>query len=75
MAKHTSGLRSIVSPTSGYIWGIYAEAEALFKRSLAIDEKALGPDHPDVAQRLKNLAGLRRSPVRMICFLYLVHCF
>ncbi len=30
----------------------------LFKRSLAIKEKALGPDHPDVATSLNNLALL-----------------
>ena len=36
--------------------GRYAEAEPLYKRSLAIREKALGPDHPDVAQSLNNLA-------------------
>jgi Tetratricopeptide repeat len=29
--------------------GRYAEAEPLFKRSLAMLEKARGPDHPDVA--------------------------
>ena len=29
--------------------GRYAEAEPLYKRALAIQEKALGPDHPDVA--------------------------
>ena len=29
--------------------GDYAKAEPLYKRSLAIREKALGPDHPDVA--------------------------
>ena len=28
--------------------GRYAEAEPLYKRALAIGEKALGPDHPDV---------------------------
>jgi tetratricopeptide (TPR) repeat protein len=38
--------------------GRYAEAEPLYKRSLAIREKALGPDHPDVALSLNNLAGL-----------------
>src|SRR5262245_24571166 len=27
--------------------GRYDEAESLFKRALAIREKALGPDHPD----------------------------
>ena len=29
--------------------GRNAEAEQLYKRALAIGEKALGPDHPDVA--------------------------
>ena len=37
--------------------GRYAEAEPLYKRSLAIREKALGPDHPDVGTSLNNLAG------------------
>ena len=31
--------------------GRYGEAEPLYKRALAICEKALGPDHPDVARR------------------------
>ena len=34
------------------------------KRSLAIREKALGPDHPDVAQSLNNLAESYRGQVR-----------
>ena len=38
--------------------GRYADAEPLYKRSLAIREKALGPDHPDVAHSLNNLAVL-----------------
>ena len=40
--------------------GRYAEAEPLYKRALAIREKALGPDHPDyflVAQSLNKLAA------------------
>ena len=37
--------------------GQYAQAEPLYKRSLAI-WKALGPDHPDVATSLNNLAVL-----------------
>ena len=36
----------------------YADAEPMYKRSLAIHEKALGPDHPDVALSLNNLASL-----------------
>src|SRR5262245_66241105 len=41
--------------------GKYTEAEGLFKRALAIREKALGPNHPDVAQTLNNLALVYRS--------------
>ena len=41
--------------------GKYAEAEPLFRRSLAIWEMALGPEHPDVAQSLNNLAELYRA--------------
>ena len=36
----------------------YAGAEPLFRRALAMREKALGPDHPDVAISLNNLASL-----------------
>src|SRR5438067_813641 len=36
--------------------GKYAEAVPLLKRSLAIDEKTLGPEHPSVAIRLNNIA-------------------
>ena len=42
----------------------YDEAEPLFKRSLAIDEKALGPDHPGVATTLNNLALLYSDQAR-----------
>ena len=42
--------------------GQYAKAEPLYQRSLAIREKALGPEHPDVATSLNNLAGLYRRP-------------
>ena len=38
--------------------GRYTETEPLYKRALAIQEKALGPDHPDVAQTLNKLALL-----------------
>jgi hypothetical protein len=41
-----------------YKEGRYAEAEPLYKRSLAIKEKAFGPDHPDVELSLSNLAEL-----------------
>ena len=44
--------------------GKYAEAEPLFKRSLATVEKALGPEHPLVAQSLENYAALLRRTGR-----------
>ena len=36
----------------------HSKAEPLFQRALAIREKALGPEHPNVAKVLKNYAGL-----------------
>ena len=44
--------------------GKYGEDEPLYKRSLAISEKALGPDHPDVATSLENYALLLRKTQR-----------
>ena len=44
--------------------GNYAEARPLYERSLAINEKALGPEHPSVAASLNNLAALFRAQVR-----------
>ena len=44
--------------------GKYAEAEPLHKRALAIWEKALGPDHPNVATSLRNYAALLRKTGR-----------
>ena len=41
-----------------YKQGHYAEVEPLYKRSLAINEKILGPDHPGVALSLNNLGLL-----------------
>jgi hypothetical protein len=38
--------------------GKLAEAEPFSRRSLAIVEKALGPDHPHVASVLSTLASL-----------------
>jgi|SRR5215510_8253590 len=44
--------------------GRYAETEPLHKRTIAIDDKALGPEHPSVGPNLNNLAELWvRRPV------------
>ncbi len=39
----------------------YTEARPLYERALAIHEKAFGPDHPDAATILNNLALLLQS--------------
>jgi tetratricopeptide (TPR) repeat protein len=39
----------------------YAQAEPLFERALAIDEKAFGVHHPDTATDLNNLAILLKT--------------
>jgi hypothetical protein len=39
-------------------FGVNTEAEGLYRRALAIREKALGQDHPDVAWTLNKLAFL-----------------
>ena len=41
--------------------GNYAQALPLFQRALNIRDKALGPDHPDVANSLNNLAELYQA--------------
>ena len=40
---------------------LYAEAEPLSQRAIVICERTLGPDHPDVAANLNNLASLYRG--------------
>ena len=40
-------------------------AEPLYRRALAIDEKSFGPEHPNVAIRLNNLALLLSATNRL----------
>jgi tetratricopeptide (TPR) repeat protein len=47
-----------------YQAGKFSEAMPLAQRALAIWEKALGPDHPDVATSLNNLAKIYRRQGR-----------
>jgi Tetratricopeptide repeat len=37
----------------------------MYRRALAIDEASYGPDHPKVAIRLNNLAGLLQATNRL----------
>ena len=50
--------------TELYQAGRFAEAEPLFRRVLAIRERALGPEHPDTARSLNNLAEVLREQGR-----------
>ena len=49
--------------------GKLADAEPLLQRTLAILEKTLGPEHPNVATTLNNLASLLkvRDQTRPCC--------
>lgn len=49
--------------------GKFPEAELLYMRALAIDEKVLGSDHPRMASLLNNLAELLDSQVRTACII------
>jgi tetratricopeptide (TPR) repeat protein len=44
-----------------YALGAYARARPLYERALALREKRLGPEHPDTAETLNNLALLLRD--------------
>ena len=44
--------------------GKYTQPEALYQRALAISEKALGPEHANVATVLENYARLLRAMKR-----------
>jgi Tetratricopeptide repeat len=50
--------------TQLYNQGRYSEAIPLAQRAIAFREKALGPDHPDVAAALNNLAVLYNNQGR-----------
>ena len=43
----------------------HGEAEPLYRRALAIDKKSFGPEHPNVATGLNNLAELLRATNRL----------
>ena len=46
--------------------GQFRAAEPLYRRALAIDEASFGPDHPNVATGLNNLAVLLRATNRLV---------
>ena len=48
---------NLLNQAGTYLWrrAEFAAAKAAFERALAIDEKAYGPDHPEVARDVNNL--------------------
>jgi tetratricopeptide (TPR) repeat protein len=48
-----------------YAKGSLVEAEAVFRRALAIDLRSLGPKHPNLAISFNNLAGLLQATNRL----------
>ncbi|MEL6338224.1 MAG: tetratricopeptide repeat protein [Pseudomonadota bacterium] len=46
--------------------GNYDEAKPLYERAIAIGEKALGAEHPDLATWLNNLAHLLEAQVCVV---------
>lgn len=46
--------------------GNISEAEPLYRRSLSIREKGLGPEHSDVATSLSDLAGVLAQQARTV---------
>lgn len=57
------------------VQGKHEEAEPLLRRSLAIREKALGPDHPNFAIALNNKAKSLENQVRAARKLKTNTCF
>jgi tetratricopeptide (TPR) repeat protein len=53
-----SGLLNGLASYRHCVLAAYAQARPLYERALAINEKVLGPDHPDTALSLNNLALL-----------------
>ena len=56
--------RAVPGRTLHQAQGRYAEAEPLYKRGLAVLEKTLGSEHPDIATSLSNLALLYQAQAR-----------
>jgi tetratricopeptide (TPR) repeat protein len=67
LAGITSPTTSLMGRLGFLLWGmaLYAEAEALERRALVLDETHLGPDHTTVAVRLNNLAQTLRATNRL----------
>ena len=67
LAKITEPTTRLMSVLYGYLSakGLYDKAEYWSRRALKIDESSFGPDHPNVAIRLNNLATLLQDTNRL----------
>jgi putative transposase len=63
LLKPAFSLSGAKVPEPGAV-GLHPAGETGFKRALAIKEKVLGPEDPDVGQSLNNLAALYRATKR-----------
>ncbi len=63
MGKNSEAVASVYNNLGSlyYTVGFPDEARKMFGEGLAIREKLLGPDHPDVAQSLSNIATARHE--------------
>ena len=66
-APAPEGLPWLLNQLALLLWtkSLYAQAEPLMRRALAIDEASFGKDHPNVAIRLNNLAQLLQDTNRL----------
>lgn len=63
---HSTDTRLIRIRAAQRLQGKYAGAEPLYKRSQTIREKALGSEHPLVAELLQSRAVLAQKQVRAV---------
>jgi hypothetical protein len=63
IAATNSKCADLLKSAGGYFHGraVYSEARPLLERALEIGEKALGPEHPDTAWALSDLAVLLQA--------------
>jgi tetratricopeptide (TPR) repeat protein len=62
-ASNISDWSELLDRAAGYFYGraAYSQAASLFRDALAMREKTLGPEHPQTATSLNNLASLLRA--------------
>lgn len=67
-------LTIVFSPFFVTFQGKYDDAVLLLELSLAVGKNELGPEHPDVATALANLAVLLKQQVKAFRILQEIYC-